>query len=73
MVQPSSVIFELSLPRTTDSTENMDDMSIELYDLNNLEVFIGIHCPKIDAQCTSDSMAAILDYHFRLLPTILIS
>ena len=33
-----AAIFDLSLPVTSDSTENMDDMSSELNDLGNIGV-----------------------------------
>ena len=59
-----AAIFDLSLPVTSDSTDNMDDMSSELNDLGNLEVAIGmstIHFLQVNVQCTSDLVAAMLD------------
>ena len=48
-----AAIFDLSLPDvpvTSNSTENMDDMSSELNVHENLEAAIGmstIHCPQV--------------------------
>ena len=50
-----AAICDLSLPVTSYSTYNMDDMSSELNDLGNLEVAIGmsrIHGPHVNVQCT---------------------
>ena len=57
-------IFDLAFPVISDSAENMDDMSSELNDLENLEAAIEmltIHCPQVNVQCTSDLAAAMLD------------
>ena len=37
-----AAIFDLSLPVTSDSTDNMYEISSELNDLGNLEVAIGM-------------------------------
>ena len=58
-----AAIFDLSLPVTSDSIENMG-MSSELNDFGNLEAAIGmstIYCPQVHVQCTSDLAAAMLD------------
>ena len=67
-------IFDLSLPVTSDSTDNMDDKSSKLNDLGSLEVAIGVStilCPQVNVQCASDLAVAILDVSLRLLPTAL--
>ena len=58
-----ATIFDLSLPVTFDSTENMD-MSSELNGFENLEAAFEmstIHCQQVNVQCTSDLAAAMLD------------
>ena len=51
---------------TSESTDNMDDVSNKLNDLELVEVAIGtltIHCPqaKVGLRCTSDWAAVIVD------------
>ena len=58
-----AAIFDLSVPVTFDSTDNIDDRSSELNDLGNSEVAIEmpmIHSPLVNVQCTSASATAIL-------------
>ena len=50
-----AVIFDFSLPVTSDNINNMDDMFSELSDLGNLEVAFGIskiHCRQVNVQFT---------------------
>ena len=59
-----AAIYDLSLPVSSDITENMDDMSSELNDFETLEAAIGIstiHYLQVNVQCTSDLAATMLN------------
>ena len=61
--QFTAAISDLSLPVTSDMTDNMD-MYSELNELGNLDGVIGMStlpCPQVNVQCTSNLVVAILD------------